>query len=239
MTPQRAIELSCKVWWPNVLSSYRKASYVDARTFYAVLRRTQGESVTVIGQEINRDHSDVSSLLKRHDDMLRYPDYKRKFGLFLSLLEKEDIYGDGVDVLRVRFKKTVPEATAPTKAHHTDAGFDLTCVSVEEDRRHNCVSYGTGIAVEIPNGYVGLVFPRSSVYKEDIDLSNCVGVIDSGYRGEISAKYRILQPHIHRYTVGDRIGQLIIMPYPTVEWVESDELSDSDRGTGGYGSTGR
>ena len=141
--------------------------------------------------------------------------------------------------MMVRFKKTHPDATIPTKAHATDAGFDLTCVSVEEDRRHNCVSYGTGIAVEIPEGYVGLVFPRSSVYKEDIDLSNCVGVIDSGYRGEITAKFRILQPHVHRYTVGDRIAQIIIMPYPEVRWEEADELGESDRGEGGYGSSGR
>lgn len=141
--------------------------------------------------------------------------------------------------MKIRFKKLDPKAVVPHRAHDTDAGFDLTCISVEEDRRHNCVSYGTGIAVEIPSGYVGLIFPRSSVYKEDIALTNCVGVIDSGYRGEIKAKFRILQPHIHRYTEGDRIGQMIILPYPEVEYEEAEELSDSDRGTGGYGSSGR
>lgn len=139
----------------------------------------------------------------------------------------------------IKFKPLHPDAVAPSKAHTTDAGFDLVCTSVIEDRRHNCVSYGTGLAIEIPLGHVGLVFPRSSVYKEDIDLTNCVGVIDSGYRGEILMKYRILQPHIHRYSVGDRIGQIIILPYPDIEFVESVELSDSDRGANGYGSTGR
>lgn len=141
--------------------------------------------------------------------------------------------------MKIRFKKLHPEAKSPFKAHATDAGFDLTCTSATEDRRHNCVSYGTGIAVEIPRGYVGLVFPRSSVYKEDIDLTNCVGVIDSGYRGEIMAKFRILQPHIHRYTTGDRIAQLIVLPYPEIEFEEAEELDESDRGTGGYGSSGR
>lgn len=142
-------------------------------------------------------------------------------------------------MVRVRFRRLSPDAVAPVKAHPSDAGFDLTCVSVEEDRRHGCVSYGTGLAVEIPPGHVGLVFPRSSVYREDVILSNCVGVIDSGYRGEIKAKFRILQPHIHRYTVGDRIAQLIIVPYPEVEFQEADSLGESDRGEGGYGSTGR
>lgn len=141
--------------------------------------------------------------------------------------------------MKIKFTKKHPDAVIPAKAHPTDAGFDLTCTSVEEDLKHNCVSYGTGIAVEIPEGYVGLVFPRSSVYKEDIALTNCVGVIDSGYRGEIKAKFRILQPHIHRYTKGDRICQMIILPYPEVEFEEADELSDSDRGEGGYGSTNK
>lgn len=141
--------------------------------------------------------------------------------------------------IKVKVKRLVPEAELPSRAHSSDAGFDLKCVSVEEDRRHNCISYGTGLAFEIPAGHVGLIFPRSSVYKEDLDLSNCVGVIDSGYRGEVKAKFRILQPHIHRYTIGDRIGQMIVVPYPEVEYEEVSELEESDRGEGGYGSTGR
>ena len=141
--------------------------------------------------------------------------------------------------MKVRFKLLAPNAVAPTKAHPSDAGADLTCASVEVDTRHNCVSYGTGVAVEIPDGYVGLVFPRSSVYKEDLLLTNAVGVIDSHYRGEIKAKFRIMQPHIHRYTVGDRIGQLVVLPYPEIEYEEADSLSETDRGEGGYGSTGR
>ena len=139
----------------------------------------------------------------------------------------------------IRVKRLVPEAVLPKKAHASDAGFDLVAVSVEEDRKREIVTYHTGIAMEIPEGYVGLVFPRSSVYKHQLVLSNCVGVIDSGYRGEILLKYRVMQPHISRYCSGDRVGQIVIVALPEFEMVESDDLSDSDRGEGCYGSTGR
>lgn len=141
--------------------------------------------------------------------------------------------------MKVRIKKLIDSAVLPSKAYADDAGFDLVAISVEEDRKRNIVSYGTGLAFEIPKGHVGLIFPRSSVYKHQISLSNCVGVIDSGYRGEVLLKFRIEQPHISRYTIGDRIGQMIIMPYPEVEFEEAQELSETDRGTGGYGSSGK
>lgn len=139
--------------------------------------------------------------------------------------------------MKVRFKKLVPEAVIPTKAHPTDAGFDLTCIRAVYSR--DWISYSTGIAVEIPEGYVGLIFPRSSIYKKDLLLSNSVGVIDSGYRGEVMFKFRYVGTEGKTYEVGDRIGQLIILPYPEIEFEETNELSDSDRGTGGYGSTGK
>lgn len=140
----------------------------------------------------------------------------------------------------VKFKKLIENAVTPTKAHETDAGFDLTATSKIIDDECNIV-YGTGIAVEIPNGYVGLLFPRSSIAKKSLILSNSVGVIDSGYRGEIMAKFKIaLHPdNIATYNVGERIAQLIITPIPDVEFVEVSELNDSDRGVGGYGSTGK
>lgn len=139
----------------------------------------------------------------------------------------------------VRFKRLSEDAVVPTKAHPTDAGFDLTAISVTEDRKRNIVTYGTGIAVEIPEGYVGYIFPRSSVYKHQVSLANCVGVIDSGYRGEIKFMFRIVQPHISRYSIGDKIGQIIIRPYPEIQFEEADSLGESDRGEGGFGSTGR
>ena len=141
--------------------------------------------------------------------------------------------------LKVKVKRLCDGAVLPSRAHEGDAGFDLVAVSVDEDRKRGIVTYGTGIALEIPEGYVGLLFPRSSVYRHQLQLSNGVGVIDAGYRGEVMLKYRIVQPHISRYCSGDRIGQIVIVALPEFEMVESDDLSDSDRGEGGYGSTGR
>lgn len=142
--------------------------------------------------------------------------------------------------LKVRFKKLSFNAVVPKKAHAGDAGFDLTAISMTADKYGNVV-YGFGLAVEIPKNHVGLLFPRSSNAKKDILLSNSVGCIDSGFRGEIKAKFKplSLSSSADFYSVGDRVCQLIIMPYPEVEFEEVDELSKTDRGTGGYGSTGK
>lgn len=144
--------------------------------------------------------------------------------------------------VKVKIKRLVSEAVMPRRAHASDAGWDLVAVSRKWDA-DGAVVYGTGLAMEIPEGYVGLVFPRSSVAKKDLVLSNCVGVIDSGYRGEVMAKFKLLDPLVghdeyHWYNVGDRIAQLVIMRLPEVELVESEDLSESDRGEGGYGSSG-
>ena len=105
------------------------------------------------------------------------------------------------------------------------------------------VEYHTGIAVEIPDGYVGLLFPRSSVSKTDLVLANCVGVVDSGYRGEIRFRYKFARKeyfaNVRRFQEGERVGQLVIMPYPSIELEQVDNLSDTERGDGGYGSTGK
>lgn len=137
--------------------------------------------------------------------------------------------------LNIKIKKVTPTAQLPTKAHATDAGYDLYASSCHYE--DGMLHFGTGVAVEIPAGYVGLVFPRSSIANTHLTLSNSVGVIDSGYRGEIKAKFR--KGGTRGYNVGDRIAQLIIIPYPEVTFEEVDELSDSDRGEGGYGSSGR
>jgi len=138
--------------------------------------------------------------------------------------------------MKVNIKKLHPDAIIPSYAKDGDAGMDLTAVDVIADG--GTLTYKTGIAVEIPRWHVGLLFPRSSVYKTGQTLTNCVGVIDSGYRGEIMLKYT-LSPYQREYDIGDRVGQLIIMPYPRIEFEEVEELSDTDRGDGGYGSTGR
>lgn len=160
--------------------------------------------------------------------------------------------------MKVKVKKLHPDAVIPSYAMPGDAGMDLVAASMSFDEYGNIV-YGTGLAFEIPEGYVGLIFPRSSISKEQLLLSNAVGVIDSGYRGEVSFKFKpsmalddrqcvkfdadrlwsvaIRQNNI--YKVGDRIGQIIIMPYPSIEFEEVEELSKTVRADGGYGSTGR
>ena len=143
----------------------------------------------------------------------------------------------------VKVKKLVPEAMLPKKAHADDAGFDLVAVSGGWAEEEKLYVYHTGLAFEIPEGYVGLVFPRSSVAKKDLILSNCVGVIDAGYRGEVSANFGLAQRPMMRgdliYHAGDRICQIVFVKLPDVQLVESDELSASERGEGGYGSSGR
>jgi len=138
----------------------------------------------------------------------------------------------------IKIKKLHEDAVIPSYAKPGDAGMDLTATSIVDDAFQ--VTYGTGIAVEIPEGYVGLIFPRSSIRKYQLQLSNSVGVIDSGYRGEIQFTFnKTGGVPSKKYEVGDRVGQLIIMPFPTVTPVESDSLSDSERGDGGFGSTGK
>lgn len=157
--------------------------------------------------------------------------------------------------MKVKIKKLHPNAVIPAYAKTGDAGMDLTAVSMQIDEYGN-ICYGTGLAFEIPEGYVGLVFPRSSNCKKDIILTNCVGVIDSGYRGEVSFKFKPLTDQAFvvfekegdyafcktknatMFKVGERVGQIIIMPYPQIEFEEVQELSETERGTQGYGSSG-
>lgn len=144
----------------------------------------------------------------------------------------------------VRIKKLHPDTVIPVYAKPGDAGLDLVATEKLTETAKQ-VSYGTGLAVEIPDGYVGLIFPRSSVRKYNLELSNSVGVIDSGYRGEIQLTFNkpsvgdIFAPDANIYEKGDKIGQLIILPYPTINLVEVDELSETERGEGGFGSTGK
>jgi dUTP pyrophosphatase len=141
--------------------------------------------------------------------------------------------------LTVRFKKLHPDAKAPYQATPGSAGWDLTATSVEPVKEDAFLCrYGTGLAVEIPAGHVGLVFPRSSVYKTGQLLTNCVGVIDSDYRGEITAVFAGTRTD-NAYQPGDRIAQLVIMPIPAVKFEEAEELTETERGAGGYGSTGK
>lgn len=174
--------------------------------------------------------------------------------------------------MKVKIKKLSDGAVIPSYSKVGDAGLDLVATSRIFDKYGN-VEYGTGLAMEIPEGYVGLLFARSSIFKQDLSLANAVGVIDSGYRGEIKFKFKptlsymdfgatedvhgvgkesntfdfvgiagdIQKDSIEAsiYNVGDRVGQLIIMPYPNIKFEEVDELSSTNRGEGGFGSTGK
>ena len=135
--------------------------------------------------------------------------------------------------MKVKIRKTREHAIIPKYAKSGDAGLDLTAVDRKVEGMW--ITYYTGLALEIPKGHVGLLFPRSSVYKTEQRLANSVGVIDSGYRGEIMMKF---SRSMNQYKIGDRIGQLIIIPYPQVEFEEVEELSETNRGSGGFGSTG-
>lgn len=162
--------------------------------------------------------------------------------------------------MKIRIKKLLENAVVPRKAHDTDAAYDLTATSVRI-LPNGAICYGTGIALEIPKGYAGFIYPRSSVRSKLLTMSNCVGVIDSGYRGEVMLSFfpeyhltlwgeikRIL--HIKNsqddfvtisemYEPGERIGQLIVRSVANIEFIEAEELDNSDRGTGGHGSSGK
>lgn len=144
------------------------------------------------------------------------------------------------DSLNVNVKKLHPNAVIPSYSKDGDAGMDLTATEIINESNSD-ITYGTGLAMEIPKGYVGLIFPRSSIRKYELQLSNSVGVIDSGYRGEIQATFKKSLRDvigIRMYEIGDRIAQIIILPYPQIKFNEVKELSDTERGSGGFGSTG-
>lgn len=148
--------------------------------------------------------------------------------------------------LKIKIKRLSSKSILPTYSKEGDAGMDLTAISKQRDNNGNIV-YDTGLAFEIPKGYVGLLFPRSSNSKTNLRLANSVGVLDSGYRGSVVFKFKdalytrtnSTVEFLKRYEIGDRIGQIIVLPYPQIEFEEVEELTDTDRGEGGFGSTGK
>lgn len=163
--------------------------------------------------------------------------------------------------MEVKIKRIHPDAVIPKYSKPGDAGMDLVATGIL--LKDDIITYYTGLQVEIPEGYVGLIVPRSSIYKQDLMLANHIGIIDSGYRGEILCKFRLTAlcmehvsnnrylirdyeldletgsyKNIHTYKIGDRVAQLIIIPYPLIEFKEVDVLKESNRGTGGFGHTG-
>lgn len=143
--------------------------------------------------------------------------------------------------MELKIKRLTEDAILPIRAHKGDAGIDLTCTTITQEI-NECgqliIVYHTGLAIEIPEGHVGLLFPRSSIANKSLSLTNSVGVIDAGYRGEVMAKMRSTTDVVPAiYKPGERFAQLVIVPIPEVEITEVAELSETDRGEGGFGST--
>ena len=151
-------------------------------------------------------------------------------------------------MLEVKIKKLHKDAVIPKYETVGSVGMDLTAVSKEYDEHGNVV-FGTGLAIQIQSGYYADLRPRSSISKYDLVLANSVGTIDSDYRGELILKFKPTlrkstwnngvyeTDEVKEYEIGDRIAQLVILPYPKVSFVEVDELSETERGNGGFGST--
>jgi dUTP pyrophosphatase len=141
--------------------------------------------------------------------------------------------------MKVKIKLLDENSVKPAYAKESDAGLDLIATKIISNTSFQ-ITYGLGIAMEIPDGMVGLVFPRSSIRNTELILSNSVGVIDAGYRGELQATFIKLNGlDSIAYNVGDRVCQIIIVPHPVIQLKVVDELSESSRGIGGFGSTGK
>jgi dUTP pyrophosphatase len=140
--------------------------------------------------------------------------------------------------MKLKIKKLNNLVPTPKYAHNGDAGLDLVATNRLDTDLY--IEYGTGLCVEIPEGHVGLLFPRSSISKYHLSLANSVGVIDSGYRGEIRARFKRTSSTAHEtlYNVGDKIVQLIIIPYPAIELEEVTDFTQTERDAGGFGSSG-
>ena len=140
--------------------------------------------------------------------------------------------------MEIGFKKLHEKAVIPSYAYPGDAAVDLVAAWLKPDFHNGYTTYGTGIALEIPEGYAGFIYMRSSVSNKNQVLTNAVGVVDSGFRGEIMFRFKPTASGAGRYEVGDKLGQLVIMPVPKLEFIEKEVLSETVRGTGGYGSSG-
>lgn len=151
--------------------------------------------------------------------------------------------------MKVKFKRLNENAVSPYRATEGDCGYDLTATSVVYCDKTHTLTYHTGIAIEMEEGYGAFIYPRSSVYKKHLQLANSVGVIDQKYRNELLVKFRVLTEdrktfdYIFKnlisdkfYNVGDRVAQLVFKKMPTVELEEVESLNETDRG--GFGSTG-
>lgn len=145
--------------------------------------------------------------------------------------------------MNIKIKKLTPGAVIPTRGSEKAAGYDLYACFEEAEKviaPHTTVPIGTGLSIAVPDGYFGAVFARSGLAsKQSLRPANCVGVCDSDYRGEYIVMLHNDGDVPRTVLPGDRIAQLVIMPYLDVNFEETDELDETKRGAGGFGSTGR
>lgn len=141
-------------------------------------------------------------------------------------------------MIDVKIRKVHPDAVLPKRAHPTDAGMDVTAISMEMTEDY--IEYDTGLQFQLPTGYAMLIFPRSSNSKKDLLMCNSVGVLDSGYTGNLKFRFKLTTEGYTEkiYNPGDKIGQIIIFPYPEINFIETEKFDETDRGSGGFGSTG-
>ena len=145
--------------------------------------------------------------------------------------------------MEIKITKLREGAKIPTRGSEKAAGYDLyACLDCEsvEIAPHATVKIGTGLALAVPDGYFGAVFARSGLAaKEGLRPANCVGVCDSDYRGEYIVALHNDSETVRTVNNGDRIAQLVIMPFLSAEFLEAESLEETERGAGGFGSTGK
>ena len=140
-------------------------------------------------------------------------------------------------MIDVKIRKVHPDAVIPFRAHATDAGMDVTAISMEMTEDY--VEYDTGLQFQLPEGYAMLIFPRSSNSKKDLLLCNSVGILDAGYTGNLKFRFKLMTEGYTEkiYNPGDKVGQIMIIPYPEINFIETEVFNETERGDGGFGST--
>lgn len=214
------------------LKSRQEEAVIVKRAVHAILKR-EGYSGVAIGRILSMSES-VHKTLKHYEETnSQWPQVQQFLNYYYMAKERL--------LLAV---KVEPGGRLPQMPAEGDAGIDLYVRKIIMETPNQIV-YDLGIRVEIPEGHVGLVFPRSSVRNYDLALANSVGVIDSGYRGIVQATFNKVMRIVSNiyegqtcYAQGDKCAQLIVMPIPQVQIIEVDELTDTERGEGGHGSTG-
>ena len=140
-------------------------------------------------------------------------------------------------MIDVKIRKVHPDAVIPFRAHATDAGMDVIAISMEMTEDY--VEYDTGLQFQLPEGYAMLIFPRSSNSKKDLLLCNSVGILDAGYTGNLKLRFKLTTEGYTEkiYNPGDKVGQIMIIPFPEINFIETEVFNETERGNGGFGST--